>query len=379
MWIGVFLWKNLYRNILYRIIAETITEGVENSMMKKQSLTRWGMLSLIFILAMSLIVAGCGTQDQEADKNVDKEATTTEDTETNESTEKNDTESSETDKTDEEAFPITLTDGLGKEVTIESEPTTIVSVLPSNTEIAYALGLGDKIVGVSDYDNYPEEVLEKEKVGSMEINLEKVLILQPDLLLLSPSHNQYTDVLSQLKEAGINTVIVGDASSFEDVYASIRLIANATGTSEKAEEIIVDMQERLEVLKEKAKAVSEPKKVWVEVSPAPDIYTTGKGTFMHEMLEAIQAVNAAGEQEGWVKFTEEEAVQLNPDVIITTYGYYVENPAEGVLNRAGWAEVPAVKNEQVFDVNNDTVTRPGPRLIDGVETLAKLIYPEIFN
>jgi iron complex transport system substrate-binding protein len=351
--------------------------------MKKQRLTRWGMLSFILILAMSLFVAGCGTQDEEAGTNVAEETTsgetTTEETQANEPTETNeDTESSETEAS-EGGFPVTLTDGVGQEVTIESEPEAIISVLPSNTEIAYALGLGDKIVGVSDYDNYPEEVLEKEKVGSMEIDLEKVLSLQPDLLLLSPSHNQYTDVLNQLREAGIATLVVGDSSSFDDVYASIRLIAKATGTNEKAEEIIADMQERLDVLKEKGKAVSEPKKVWIEVSPAPDIYTTGKGTFMHEMLESIQAVNAAGEQEGWVKFTEEEAVLLNPDVIITTYGYYVENPAEGVLNRAGWAEVPAVKNEQVFDVNNDTVTRPGPRLIDGVETLAKLIYPEIFN
>jgi iron complex transport system substrate-binding protein len=364
------LWKNFYGNILCRIIAETITEGVENNM-KKQSLTKWGMLSLILILTMSLLVVGCG---QEASTNVDEEVTT-EETEANESTETNE----ESEEVIEGNFPITLTDGIGQEVTIEKEPTTIISVLPSNTEIAYALGLGDKIVGVSDYDNYPAEVLEKEKVGSMEIDVEKVLSLQPDLLLLSPSHNQYTDVLSKLNDAGINTLIVGDSSSFEDVYASIRLIANATGTSDKAEGIIADMQERLDVLKEKAKAVTEPKTVWVEVSPAPDIYTTGKGTFIHEMLEAINAVNAAGEQEGWVKFTEEEAVHLNPDIIFTTYGYYVDNPAQGVLSRAGWAEVPAVKNEQVFDVDNDTVTRPGPRLIDGVETLAKNIYPEIFN
>lgn len=100
---------------------------------------------------------------------------------------------------------------------------------------------------------------------------------------------------------------------------------------------------------------------------------------MHEMLEVINAVNAVGDQEGWIKFTEEEIVQLNPDVIITTYGFYVDKPSEEVLKRAGWGEVPAVKNKQVFDVDNDTVTRPGPRLIDGVETLAKLIYPEVFK
>ncbi len=138
------------------------------------------------------------------------------------------------------------------------------------------------------------------------------------------------------------------------------------------------MKQKLAEVKEKAQAVQEKKKVWVEVSPSPDIFTTGKGTFMNEMLETINAINAAGEQDGWVKFTEEEIVALNPEVIITTYGYYVENPAQGVLSRAGWTEVPAIKNEQVFDVDSDTVTRPGPRLIDGIEMLGKLIYPEIF-
>ena len=101
---------------------------------------------------------------------------------------------------------------------------------------------------------------------------------------------------------------------------------------------------------------------------------------MHEMLESIQATNAAEDQEGWVKLTEEEIVQLNPDVIITTYGYYVDNPkAEQVLAREGWAEVTSCKKGQVFDVDSDTVTSPGPRLIEGVETLAELIYPEIFE
>ena len=96
-------------------------------------------------------------------------------------------------------------------------------------------------------------------------------------------------------------------------------------------------------------------------------------------LRSIQAINVAEDQEGWVKLTEEEIVQFNPDVIITTYGYYVDNPEAEVLARDGWAEVPAVKNEQVFDVDNDTVNRPGPRLIEGVETLAELIYPEVFK
>jgi iron complex transport system substrate-binding protein len=140
------------------------------------------------------------------------------------------------------------------------------------------------------------------------------------------------------------------------------------------------MKERLQAIKDKAAAsVTDKKKVWVEVSPAPDIFTTGQNTFMHEMLESIQAVNAAEDQDGWVKMTEEEIVKLDPEVIITTYGSQVEDPKAEVLAREGWAEVPAVKNGNVFDVDSDTVTRPGPRLIEGVETLAELIYPEIFK
>ena len=158
------------------------------------------------------------------------------------------------------------------------------------------------------------------------------------------------------------------------------MIGKATSTESEAQEIVTDMQDRLEALKTKAaESITDKKKVWVEVSPAPDIFTTGKNTFMHEMLESLQSVNAAEEHEGWVTLTEEEIVELNPDVIITTYGYYVENPKNQVLARAGWAEVPAIKNEQVFDIDNDTVTRPGPRLIEGVETLAELIYPEVFK
>jgi len=157
------------------------------------------------------------------------------------------------------------------------------------------------------------------------------------------------------------------------------MIGKATGTVTEATEIVTNMKQRFEEIKEKASKITDKKKVWVEVSPAPDIFTTGTNTFMHEMLEAIQATNAAEEHEGWVQLTEEEIVQLNPDVIITTYGYYIDNPTEEVYGREGWSEVPAVKNKQVFDVDNDTVTRPGPRLIEGVETLAKLIYPEVFN
>ncbi|MBY0146159.1 ABC transporter substrate-binding protein [Neobacillus niacini] len=330
----------------------------------KEKVKKWGLFGVVLLVTMGLIV-GCGTQGQDSK---DKAA----------ATQNNKTE---VERESVDQFPVTITDDANREVTIEKAPETIVSIQTSNTEIAFALGLGDKIIGVSDYDNYPPEVEKIEKVGAQDINAELVLSLLPDMALVTDYHYKtHPDVLQKFEEAGIEVIVVGSAASFEDVYSKIEMIGEAAGSKTEAEEIVTDMKERLQTIKDKAAgAVIDKKKVWVEVSPAPDIFTTGQNTFMHEMLESIQAENAAGDQEGWVKMTEEEIVKLNPDVIITTYGYYVENPTAGVLKREGWAEVPAIKNGDIFDVDSDTVTRPGPRLIEGVETLAELIYPEIFK
>lgn len=327
----------------------------------KEIVRKWGHFGVVLLLSMG-IIAGCGTQEQ----NTQDKAVATEKEKTSDSGKE---------------FPVTITDDANRKVTIEEEPETIVSIQASNTEIAFALGVGDKLIGRSDYDNYPEEALKIEKVGGQDINAELVLTLLPDVALVTDYHYKtHPDVLKKFEEAGIEVVVVGSATSFEDVYENIEMIGEATGTKTEAEEIVTDMKERLQAIKDKAAdSIKDKKKVWVEVSPAPDIFTTGKNTFMHEMLESIQAVNAAEDQEGWVKMTEEEIVKLDPEVIITTYGYYIDNPTAEVLNREGWTEVPAVKNGKVFDVDNDTVTRPGPRLIEGVETLAELIYPDIFK
>ncbi|GAB6006214.1 ABC transporter substrate-binding protein [Geobacillus vulcani] len=280
-------------------------------------------------------------------------------------------------KTEQAAFPVTVKDGLGEDVTIKAEPKKIVSLIPSNTEIAYALGLGDKIVGVSGFDNYPEDVKTKTKIGGMEFNVEKIISLKPDLVLAhaSSAHNS-RDGLKQLKDAGITVLVVNDAKSFDDVYASIELIGKATGASDKAKQVIDEMKEKLAQIQEKAKQIPADKQanVWIEVSPPPQLYTAGKGTFMDEMLQVISAKNVAGSLEGWPMVTEEKAVAYKPDVIITTYG-----GAKQVFARAAWKDVPAVKNKRVYDVNTDLVSRPGPRLVEGVEELAKAVYPDVFK
>lgn len=282
----------------------------------------------------------------------------------------------------EAAFPVTIKDAIDQEVVIEEKPEKIVSLMPSNTEIVFALGLGDELVGVSDYDNYPKEAAEKEKVGGMEFNVEKIISLNPDVVLAhaSSAHNS-TEGLQQIRDAGIDVVVVNDATSFEDVYKGMEMIGQATGAETEADKLVADMKEKLAAIKNKAAAISDSdqKSVYIEVSGEPSIFTTGTNTFMQEMLDTINAKNIISE-EGWIQVDQEAVIAANPDAIITTYGAYSEtSPIDQISSRKGWEEIKAVKEKQIVDVDSDMVTRSGPRLVEGVEAVAEAVYPDVFK
>ena len=323
----------------------------------------------IFTLLLSIgLLVGCGAGEE----------TKTSDNNQENQTEQNE-KGSETEQAEKSDFPVTIKDATDEDVVIEKKPERMVSLMPSNTEIVFELGLGDEIIGVTDNDTYPEEVFEKEKVGGMEFNVEKIISLKPDLVLAhGGSMGMASEGLGQLKDAGITVLVVNDSKTFADVYASIEMIGKATGTVEEAEKLVNDMKSKVEEIQEKSAAVKEEdmKKVYVEVDPS--LYTVGKNTFMDEMLTMIKAENIVKE-EGWPQLNQEAIIEANPDVIITTYGSSVENTVEQVLGREGWQDINAIKNKQVVDVHSDKVTRPGPRLVEGVEELAKAVYPDIFN
>ena len=139
---------------------------------------------------------------------------------------------SETEQTEKSDFPVTIKDATDEEVVIEEKPEKMVSLMPSNTEIAFELGLGDEIIGITDNDTYPEEALEKEKVGGMEFNVEKIISLKPDLVLAhGGAMGMSSEGFGQLKDAGITVLVVNDSKTFADVYDSIEMIGKATGTS----------------------------------------------------------------------------------------------------------------------------------------------------
>jgi len=329
--------------------------------MEAIKLNRKFIFQLLFISLLSIFIIGCNTND------IDKG---TEDTNTN-----------ETEQVEDAQFPLEVTDSTGNTITLENEPTEIISVMPSNTEILFALDLGDKVIAVTENDTYPEEVAELDTVGDFELNVEKIISLDPDLVLAHESSVESSfDAYEQIQDAGINVYFVADAQTIDETYDTIIEVGNVTGANEAAEQIVQEMKDGFAEIDAIADEISadDQKTVLFEISPEPEIYTGGQGTFFDELIKRVGAKNAAGELDGWAQIDPEAIVDLNPDVILTIYGHYVEDSTEQVLNRDGFSNVNAIREEQVFDINEDVVSRPGPRLVEGAKEIGKAVYPEYF-
>lgn len=326
----------------------------------------WKLWLLSIVAAVFL--AACGTTTTEDKPKVDEPEVS-----------ESETPEGDSDESVEEAYPITLTDSVGNETTLETAPENIVSMMPSNTEILFALGLSDEIIGVSDYDDYPEEAQEKEKIGGQEFNIEAIIALDPDIVF---GHESAFGIgeegYKQIESAGIPVFVIKNAANFEETYETITTIGQLTNKQEEAEQIINEMKTKVEEVLAKVEEVEEEKTVFVETSPAPDIYTPGQGTFVQEMLDMIGAKNIADDGENWFAMDPEEIVNRNPDTIIVMYDY-IDTAVEDVYARDGFDTITAIQEKQVIQVDENLTSRTGPRLAEGLEAFAKAIYPEVFS
>lgn len=273
----------------------------------------------------------------------------------------------------ENQFPLSITDFLEREITLEKEPERIVSLAPSITELIYALGAGDKVVGVTDYDNYPPEVEEVSKVGGFKgPNIEAITAQNPDIVLASNQSGQ--EEMEALENMGI-PVIMMEAKNIEGIYESIRLLAQITGAEEKGEEIISEMETKINEIKDK-----------VEGLPTMDVFylvsfdgnwTAGKGTFIDELIALAGGKNIVNDVEGWAQYSVEELVKQNPDAIITSP--HAGN-VEDIESAEGYKDTNAVKNGNIFVISDDDIiARASNRIVLGLEEIAKFLHPEVFD
>lgn len=292
------------------------------------------------------------------------------------STDKTNTTSQTNDKTS--TYPMTVKDALGNHIEFKEAPKRIVSLVPSNTEILFALGLEHEIVGVNDNDDYPKAATKKTKIGGMEFNVEKVLSLKPDAVFAHESNAKSVEAgLQQLKDAGIPVFVVKSATSFEETYSTIKQLGQITNKEQKADQIITSMKEKVKDVQAKVANVKQ-RTAFVETADEPDIFTAGKDTFMQEIFDLAKIKNVVDDQSGWFKIDTEEIVKRNPDTIIVMEDY-VPNIVEKVKKRQGFDSITAVKNDAVVKVDQDLTARTGPRLADGLEEIAKAVYPEAFK
>jgi iron complex transport system substrate-binding protein len=268
---------------------------------------------------------------------------------------------------------VTITDDLGRRVTLPRVPGRIVSIAPSNTEILFALGLGERIVGVTDSCDYPAEAKNKPKVGAVQLDYERIVALHPDLVVAVGSLQR--QAVTKLSDLGI-TVLAVDPKSVDGVLRAISLIGRATGAEARASEVVRELSARMDRVLRKLSGVKESDRprVFVEIWNEP-LMTAGKGTFIDELVFAAGGLNIARDAPGeWPEFSEEAVIERDPDVVILTNF----NRAEA-LARPAWQGISAYKTGRVYEVNPDVLVRPGPRLVDGLETLAALLHPALFR
>lgn len=277
--------------------------------------------------------------------------------------------------------PIVLVDDLDRTVTLQSPAQRIVAMAPSLTESLFAIGAGDQVVARDEFSNYPPEAADLPAIGGVfsDFNYEAIVDLEPDLILASGLNT--AEQVQTIEDLGLTVFLVEDPATLEEMYTSLEVLAELTGHEDSVAELVADLKARVAAVEEKIATVEERPLVFYELdSTDPSApYTAGSGTFIDTLIEMAGGENVAVDLEGqYPQISIEELLVRDPDIILLGDAAYGATP-EAVAERPGWDALSAIQNDQIYPVNDDPVSRPGPRLVEGLEELAQLIHPEAFE
>lgn len=288
----------------------------------------------------------------------------------------------------ENPYPMRIIDFMNREVLIMSQPNRIVSCSPSTTEILAALNLTRYIIGVDEYSDYPPEVKHLRDEGVIEniggvttINIEKILELKPDIVFVSAGLQG--NLVPILEEKGL-TIVALEASTILDVYREILLVGKIMNIEDKALQLVNNIREKIDIVQSKLTYIQSKKSV-VYIGWLEPIWTTGRNTFLNDIIGLAGGYNPLLDSSGWFMTNPETMVTRNPEVIFITamsIGMEPREVIEKLMNTPGLDSVDAVKNNRVYLLYGQAENifiRPGPRIGEAVELLAKILYPEIFK
>lgn len=273
----------------------------------------------------------------------------------------------------------TYIDGLGREVVLVGPAQRIVTLAPSLTELFFAVGAGDQIVGRDDFSDFPAEAVDITSIGSTygALNTEAILALNPDLVVAAEVNTP--EQVKALEDLGITVYYLKNPITFAELYDQVRWAGTITGHEDEANALAESLSARVDAVTSAVANVTERPTVFYELDGTDPSkpWTTGAGTFMDTMITMAGGVNIGGVlSEPYAQISVEEIVLQNPDFIIlgdALYGVTIESIAE----RAGWGDLTAVQENQIFVFDDNLASRPGPRLVDGLEELLKILHPEL--
>jgi ABC-type Fe3+-hydroxamate transport system, periplasmic component len=279
------------------------------------------------------------------------------------------------------ASVLTLTDGLGRTVTLDSAAQHIVSLAPSVTEMLYAVGAGAQVVGRDSFSDYPEAAKSIQDVGGSNGNYsyEGITALHPDLVIAAEINTP--DQVKALENLGLKVYYLSNPVDFNDLFDEMNTLGRMTGHEADAKTAADALQKRVQAVTDAvAKATTQPSVFYeLDGSDPANPWTTGPGSFMDQMITLAGGKNVGSDLKSqWAQISIEDLLVKNPDYIIlgdSNYG----TTADQVAARTGWDKLTAVQNKQVLPFDDNLVSRAGPRMVDGLEALAKLIHPELFK
>ena len=274
------------------------------------------------------------------------------------------------------AWPRTLTDDEGTTIELAEPPERVISLSPANTEIAFALGAGDRLVGGTDFDDYPSEAAALPDVATFTgVLLEQAVALEPDLVLAAGNNFTPPDDIERMRELGL-TVLVVYAETVDEVLSDIALVGQALGADEQAADILSGMQARLAEVQAAVESVPERPRVFYQIGSVPEIYAPAPDSFIADMVALGGGEPITTTDPAVFSISVERLVELDPEVIVLGDAAYGVCPAE-VRTRPGWESMTAVQADALRPVDDVIITRPGPRLAEGLAALALAIHPTL--
>ncbi|MBW9149954.1 ABC transporter substrate-binding protein [Clostridium sp. CM028] len=271
-------------------------------------------------------------------------------------------------------YPLKVVDSYDRTVIIEKEPKRIITIAPNITEGIYALGKGSSVVGRSDYDDYPAQALKVTSVGDLlQPSVEKIVELKPDVVIVSALFDKA--IIKKLEALNIKVVALGGEENFNGVYDTMSKLGQVVNASGEAQTIVSDMKRKVAEITDKVKDAKKPTVYYVAGFGKSGDFTAGKDTFIGSMIDIAGGKNAAGDVVGW-NYSVEKLVEKNPDVLICSKLY---DSKKGIKATNGYKDLNAVKNGKLLEIDENIIVRQGPRLAEGLESIAKLVHPELFK